>query len=339
MSVVLLILKIIGILLLAVLGLVLLILFSLLLAPVRYRIRASSEPGLSLYASFRWLFPLVKVSLGYEDRKLTQKLQILGIPISLGGKVGEDSHRPPRKKKKKAPRKQKSARETEEARQQGPAQEPEEVTQPRSAQEPEKATQPRPAQEPEEGRQQGPAQEPEAIGLGPGREAVPAGRETAGQEDTSEKGRSKPGRVGALFGKVKALARMIKEKVAKLKEILRRILQEIRDETNQNVLRLLFREGKALLGHYLPRRLKADVRFGMADPAATGQLLGVLSLFPVFLRPGVLIAPDFMAEKIYVDGSFEMCGHVRAVHVLVAALHLWREQDVKKLIQRVRNRR
>ena len=298
MSVVLLILKIIGIVLLAVLGLVLLIVLSVLLAPVRYRIRGSLDPGISVSVRLRWLFPLVSVLLRYEEQELTQKLRVLGIPVSMGRKEPKEERR------KRASRK------------------PEEERPERAAQETEKERQQEASQRSEEERQ----------------EAAPQA-EPPGQEESAKKARSRPGRAGGVLQKGKALLCMIKEKVAKLKEIVHRIFQEIRDETNQNVLRLLLREGKSLLGHYLPRKLAADVRFGMADPAVTGQLLGVLSLFPIFLRPGVLIVPDFMAEKIYVTGSFEMSGHVRAVHVLAAAFHLWREQDVKKLIQRVRNRR
>lgn len=308
MSVVLLVLKIIGILLLAVLGLALLVILSVLLAPVRYRIRASSGPELSVKANLRWLFPLVAFSLGYEERKLSQKLRILGIPVSIGGKGGGAPPKPSHTKKKKlSPERSESTAKAEAA-------------------------------------QQGHAAKETASGQEPVTEAKAAQQEAGALHESMAEGdarneHKKPGRLGALFKKVKAMPRMIKEKVAKLKEIALRIYREIRDETNQNVLRLLLRELWTLVGHYLPRKLKADVQFGMADPAATGQILGALSLFPVFLRPGVRIVPDFMAEKIYVTGSLEMSGHVRAIHVVVAALHLWKERDVKKLIQRVRNRR
>ena len=308
MSVALLILKIIGIVLLVLLGLVLLLVFSVLCCPVYYRIRGSSDPELTVQMRLRWLFPLVAFGISYEGGKTGLWLRILGFPLLPGKEKHGKQAGPGRRKRKK---RSSEADERRGAIEEGPS---------------------------EADEQRGAIEEgPEA---GAGGEERSSGKTAPKTEQKKPFGiRSIFYKIRGFFLKVKSLPRMIKEKVAKLKEMASGILKELRDEASHRILRALLGELKSLLTHYLPRSLKADVAFGMGDPALTGQVLGALSMFPVFLKPGVGIVPDFMAEKMFMTGSFDMKGRVRAVHMIASALRLWRQPDVKQLIQRVKNRR
>ena len=91
MSVVILILKIIGIILLAVLGLVLLAVFSLLLVPVRYRIIGAMQESIDVKLRISWLLHIVSFSINYRDKEMSQKLRVFGIPVKVGGKDPEDA--------------------------------------------------------------------------------------------------------------------------------------------------------------------------------------------------------------------------------------------------------
>ncbi len=322
MSVALLILKIIGIVLLVLLGLVLLLVFSVLCCPVYYRIRGSSDPELTVQMRLRWLFPLVAFGISYEGGKTGLWLRILGFPLLPGKEKHGKQAGPGRRKRKKRP--------TEADGRSGAIEEgPSEADERRGAVEEVLS---------EADEQRGAIEEgPEA---GAGGEESSSGKTAPKTEQKKPFGiRSIFYKIRGFFLKVKSLPRMIKEKVAKLKEMASGILKELRDEANHRILRALLGELKSLLTHYLPRILKADVAFGMGDPALTGQVLGALSMFPVFLKPGVGIVPDFMAEKMFMTGSFDMKGRVRAVHMIASAFRLWRQPDVKQLIQRVKNRR
>lgn len=327
MSVALLILKIIGIVLLVLLGLVLLLVFSVLCCPVYYRIRGSSDPELTVQMRLRWLFPLVAFGISYEGGKTGLWLRILGFPLLPGKEKHGKQAGPGRRKRKKRPT---EADGRSGAIEEGPGH-PTEADERRGAVEEVLS---------EADERSG------AIEEGPDPKAGAGGEERSSGKTAPKPEQKKPSGIQSIFYKirgfflkVKSLPRMIKEKVAKLKEMASGILKELRDEANHRILRALLGELKSLLTHYLPRSLKADVAFGMGDPALTGQVLGALSMFPVFLKPGVGIVPDFMAEKMFMTGSLDMKGRVRAVHMIASALRLWRQPDVKQLIQRVKNRR
>lgn len=82
MSVVLLILKIIGIILLVLLGLLLLAVLSALLVPARYRFEGEFREKASFRAKVSWFFSVFSFRVEY-DGELKQKFRIFGIPIRL----------------------------------------------------------------------------------------------------------------------------------------------------------------------------------------------------------------------------------------------------------------
>ncbi len=104
MTVVLFLLKLVGIVLLVLVGLVLLLSLALLLVPVRYRIRGEAAQELTACSAricVSWLFHLIHFQLVLEKKELESSLRICGIPIGLGGEAEEGADAPGRRKKKK----------------------------------------------------------------------------------------------------------------------------------------------------------------------------------------------------------------------------------------------
>lgn len=79
MSVVLLILKIIGILLLAVLGLFLIAVILVLFVPARYAVKGQIEDEIAVKGQVTWLLHLLAFRFSYENEELEQELKICGI--------------------------------------------------------------------------------------------------------------------------------------------------------------------------------------------------------------------------------------------------------------------
>lgn len=79
MSVLLLILKVIGIILLALLGFLLLLAVLALFVPVRYRITGVAEDEARIQGQLTWLFPVLGFRFSYEKGEFTQVLRIFGI--------------------------------------------------------------------------------------------------------------------------------------------------------------------------------------------------------------------------------------------------------------------
>ena len=81
-SVLLIILKIIGITLLIIIGLILLMLLLVLFVPVRYRFKGSYNENFLCKGKITWLLHLVSVAIDVEEKAVVS-IRILGIPLSL----------------------------------------------------------------------------------------------------------------------------------------------------------------------------------------------------------------------------------------------------------------
>ncbi len=137
-------------------------------------------------------------------------------------------------------------------------------------------------------------------------------------------------------GRLKRKIQDVKQKIAALKEQISNIKNILSEETNRNAIAVLFREFKYLLKHYTPRCASGEIGFGMDDPANTGQILGIVSLFPFWYRYRISVIPDFTAESLYVRGNFSIKGHMRSVHLLVTGIRLIKNKEIRKLINQIR---
>ena len=79
MSVILLILKIIGIVLLELLGIILAVICVALFVPIRYRVNGEIEEEKVVHVRITWLLHLVSWSADYKNDEFDSCLRILGI--------------------------------------------------------------------------------------------------------------------------------------------------------------------------------------------------------------------------------------------------------------------
>ena len=93
------------------------------------------------------------------------------------------------------------------------------------------------------------------------------------------------------------------------------------------------------LMHIRPRKLEGCVKFGFADPAVTGKVVGAIAMIPLFYQTGIQIIPDFETEEGYIQGNVYIRGHILLIHVLVLVLGLIREKKLRKFIGAVRTKK
>lgn len=146
------------------------------------------------------------------------------------------------------------------------------------------------------------------------------------------KKRQKPKRKGWLKRKIQQLKRSF----LNLKEQLHDIKSIISEETNKRAVSALIQEMKYLLKHYSPRKALGELQYGMEDPAQTGEILGVVSIFPFWYRYKISVIPDFTAESFYAKGHLLLRGRIRSFHLLVSGVRLIRNKDIRKLISQIR---
>lgn len=287
MTVLLSILKILGIILLCILGLLVLLIMLLLFAPVSYRIRGETRQGqTTLKVHGAWCLMALRFSFLMEQGKQLAVLKIFGIKA---WKYPSDE-----KSKQKAAKKKSGEKSHK---------------------------------EPEKDLEQNPP-------------AVVQEEQTEKQHEQKRQKKTYKKKFVSVFGKISRTIRSIVEKIKaipkKAKNIgskIKKVNQWIQDEQNRSAVRFALGKVIGLLKKYGPKHMKADVAYGMEDPAATGQVLAVLSVLPFLYYDKVSIMPDFEAERFYIEGSWDIKGRIQVIHLLKAAIQIWRNPDVKHFIK------
>jgi hypothetical protein len=85
-----------------------------------------------------------------------------------------------------------------------------------------------------------------------------------------------------------------------------------------------------LLKSIRPRKFAVNLHIGTGDPAQTGQICAVFGMIYPFIGNYVSIEPE-MEEKIY-EGDFCIKGHITVFMLLRAALVIFFDKDIKRLI-------
>lgn len=295
MTVLLSILKILGIILLCILGLLVLLIMLLLFAPVSYRIRGETRQGqTTLKVHGAWCLMALRFSFLMEQEKQLAVLKIFGIKAWKYPSDEKSKQKVEKKKVKKKPKKKSGEKSHK---------------------------------EPEKDLEQNPP-------------AVMQEEQTEKQHEQKRQKKTHKKKFVSVFGKISRTIRSIVEKIKaipqKAKNIgskIKKVNQWIQDEQNRSAVRFALGKVIGLLKKYGPKHMKADVAYGMEDPAATGQVLAVLSVLPFLYYDKVSIMPDFGAERFYIEGSWDIKGRIQVIHLLKAAIQIWRNPDVKHFIK------
>lgn len=85
-----------------------------------------------------------------------------------------------------------------------------------------------------------------------------------------------------------------------------------------------------------PSKLQGNVVFGTGDPAATGQILGILGTIYGVLPQGVSIIPDFEEERY--EGTIQIKGKLKLIHVLLIVIRLLSDRNFKTIVKEIMDR-
>lgn len=320
--IVLLVLKIIGILLACIVGVVLLLLLAALFVPVRYRLRVArtegeGAPPAVVYAKVSWLLHFINILVRYPA-EVTVRARLGLITVF------------------RIPQKEKEAKKEK----------------------PEKKNKAQEAQEPEKQPEQTKEQEQESVlGTSTPQENTAALRAASTDTDSRETPADGPppeteadetadGRPGIL-GRIRRIVRQIRKFFQNIQYTIGKLCDKIKN-TLQNIeyyRKLLesdtFRQSFALCREELawifrklkPRRLEADLIVGMANPAATGQVLAVYGMLYPMIGGNVRVVGDFDSEKRRIEGELYLCGRVNGYTFVRAALRIYCSKEVRKLIK------
>ncbi|MBR6380995.1 MAG: hypothetical protein IKS07_04900 [Lachnospiraceae bacterium] len=279
LTIILKILQVIGIILLSVLCLALLLLLLVLFVPVRYKVTASGDGSFrSASGQFSWLLHLVRGRFVYpEPGELELRVLFFRIGGKKSGEGAEDVSQP-----------------VEPASEKGSTEEEETVK-------PDGGTE---TVKPESHPEEDPEEPPEDVShpVEPASEVGSTEKEEAVKpEDLFEK-------LERIGYKVRYTSRKTYVKIQLLlreKEFYLHLLEH--GDTRGLIRHVKKRIGK-MIKVLLPRKAKADLRFGMKSPDLTGYLYGLYALCAGRLGSGCRISPDF-EEEVF-EGTASVSGRI-----------------------------
>ncbi|WP_026652185.1 hypothetical protein [Butyrivibrio proteoclasticus] len=356
LSIVLTVLKIIGIVLLSVLGVVLLLLLLILFVPIRYRIDGNIpetllEDGIdpkSIWArvKFSWLLHIISGGLEYPD-KMEFTLKIFGIRI-LPKKVKE--------KKKKADKKDKeSSADDQESEGEGKAEDTLMVTEAEdnwgdSGSETSAEADVDTASESEiasDTESDTNAENTSEIEIETGTEThtdtdtdtdTDSNVDDLDEEEDSDK-RSFIEVLSDIFIKIQNILKMPQDVLQKIQYTTSRLcdkIEMIKVTLESDIFKRAFAlcKGKLvrLIKMILPDKSDIDLLFGAGDPATTADIMGAYGCLYPILYNKLSYTPDFERGVVRLDAH--MKGHITIFTIVYCAAVCYFNKDVKKVIAR-----
>ena len=298
-SILLIILKIIGITLLVIFGLFLLLLLVVLFVPVRYRFKGNYDDSFHCKGKITWLLHLVSIRIEVEKEVVTS-IRILGIPLSVFIK------------KKKEAAFQTEAEESNKQKQ-SESQTVEQIE--------EKQAEPQTVEQIEE-------KQAEIFSV---TEEVQTEKISFIQKIKNIIHNIKQ-KIHNIIEKIKNVIEKIKDFICNIKskkKQLKRYLRILQSDTTKAAFVLCKKKIFKMLKHVFPRKLHADLTFGFEDPATTGYILAIYGMLPAFVGKSIILHPDF--DKQIFQGSFKVKGAIRAWTLLYQVLSILMDKNCRKL--------
>ena len=312
-SVLLIILKIIGITLLVIIGLLLLVLLVVLFVPVRYKFNGSYDEKFLCKGRITWLLHLVSVRIDVEEKVVTS-VRILGIPLSVLIKKKDKGN-------------------TEETVSEIVSNEAVKVKQDEKA-ESEKRTLETEAvsQTAENGLTKTEITETEVFEEDIIEETKQTlfDRISAKLEELVQKIRELIGKIKGIFEKIKDSIINIKEK----KETLERYLSILRSDTTKAAFLACKKRLFRMMKHIFPRKIRANITYGMSNPADTGYVLAVYGMLPGSVGKNIMLHADF--DQQVFKGDFNVKGSIRAWSLLCQVLGVLMDKNCQRLFRIVK---
>lgn len=309
-SVLLTVLKVLGILILSLLGIVILVLLLVLFVPVRYRIYAERklESGRPVWAKMKatWLLHLLNIHFSYPEEAYV-KVRIGCFTVFRSDRTGK---KPKEKTKEKSKEKSKE-KETISEEERFEIKDGEE----KEAKE-DKIKEDRTRKE-ETGSDQ-------------------AGREREKDQGREKKESEKP-TLKSFFKKIlvwlKNLRYTITQICDKIKKIVKNIkyyIEVISGTEFKNAFRLCSSQAGVLLRHICPKKIKGSLRIGTGDPASTGQVLAIYGMLYPLLGNQIMVTPDF--EQQIVEGELLIKGRITLFCLIKCAWIVYFNKDLRRVI-------
>ena len=316
MSILLLILKIIGIILLSVLGVLLLAVMLILFVPLRYKAeaRVGELKKTVPYAAVQvtWLFRLIKLVVTMNGKSVDLSFRLAWI-----------------RKGKKASRDREDAKETEEPAEPVKTEKPEEPAKPAKAEETIKPADKKKIPEKKPDRQKKAGKNPKGPSV------------TQRIEGFTQKILSLPEKImdllltvnEAIGGKTEKLGQMAERASDRIEDTVKKA-ERFMAEPTPSYMRWLLRRLCRMLRHFRIRNIKGYLHYGTGTPHMTAYAGGLISLILPASAQDFTLDPDFNNTVLHTEMTLN--GHVRVCHAAALLIRMALKRDTWTLLKRIR---
>ncbi len=312
------ILKILGIILLAVLAVVLLAVLVLLFVPVRYRISGKwNTEEKKIEGKVTWLFRLVHISMSADKNGQQIVPRIMGINLKKSRKKKQKPKKEERnKRKKRKKKKEKSLKEDNQGENNSEEKNLKEGWE-------KKETEKKVEKQKEEGQE----------------ERMDNKENTDWQQEKQK----------SIFQKIYEKIISVLSAISKIAQTWKKLLENLQElQKKKDKIFDFFCEKEALeakdktfkivkktIRHIRPQKLKTSVRFGVGNPAYTGQLYALLCLMYGIYGKDIILEPDF--EHTILEGEFQLKGRIRLINLIYYMIYLYRIKKLREFIELLKN--
>lgn len=128
----------------------------------------------------------------------------------------------------------------------------------------------------------------------------------------------------------------VSERIHQILSKVRWGMQLIQTEMFKEALNVTKTCGFRVLKHVMPRKVRGYIRFGLDDPARTGQICGILAMLYPRMPEKLEVIPDF--QEACFEADVDIRGHVCLIYFLIQGIKIILNRNVRLLIKVVRQK-
>lgn len=156
-------------------------------------------------------------------------------------------------------------------------------------------------------------------------------RDSEDSTDTGEESQAAKGKHFSLRERWNSFCAKWKD----LKHNIRKYKRTLEDPGSRAAVSHLKEEIIRLLKYVMPDKMKLQGSFSTGSPDTTGELLGILAMFPMGYQNRWKIYPDFESDVAYVEGDARLLGKIFVFQLVGILIRIWMDQDCRRLYHRL----
>ena len=142
-------------------------------------------------------------------------------------------------------------------------------------------------------------------------------------------------KVKRLWEKIRDIWKKMKRAFSDIKETVAKIKKLYMDPQNKLAFTKLKQSAAKLFRVLHPKKFRLQLKYSTGSPDTTGQLLGVIAMFPIGYRNGWNVVPDFTADAFYADAEFDVRGRFFGRSLIKLACSIILDKNCKRLYNKV----